>query len=200
MADVDYLIVGGGASGGGNGGNNSGGGGGAGEVAQGTASVSVGVYPIVVGDGGAAVSTGNGNAGGDSSAFGVTALGGGPGSQGGAGVDGGSGGGGGGGGGSLDPTAGDTLASHGGWAEITDYTGDRKALTLGSVSGQSVNNSGSPASFAIDDTATVAGGFICTVDTGTSGVLYGAADFGSPRAVENGDTLNVTCTLTAAAA
>lgn len=96
--------------------------------------------------------------------------------------------------------AGDTLASHGGWSEITDYTGDRKALTLGSVSSQSVNNSGSPASFAINGSATVAGAFIASAATGTSGVLYGAADFSGSRSVVDGDTLNVTATLTAAAA
>lgn len=94
--------------------------------------------------------------------------------------------------------AGDTLASHAGWTEITDYADDRKALTLGSVSGQSVSNSGSPASFAINDSATVAGAFIATAASGTSGVLYGAANFGSSRAVESGDTLNVTVSLTAA--
>lgn len=94
--------------------------------------------------------------------------------------------------------AGDTLASHGGWAEIDDYADNRKALTLGSVTSQSVDNSGSPASFAINDTATVAGAFVCTAASGTSGVLYGAANFSSDRGVEDGDTLNVTVTLTAA--
>src|SRR5205809_7403263 len=29
--------------------------------------------------------------------------------------------------------AADTLASHGGWSEVTAYTGNRKTLTLGSV-------------------------------------------------------------------
>lgn len=96
--------------------------------------------------------------------------------------------------------AGDTIASHGGWTEITAYTGNRKALALGSVASQSVSNSASVAAFAIDAAATVAGAFICTAETGTSGVLYGAADFSSPRGVEDGDTLNVTATLTAASA
>jgi len=96
--------------------------------------------------------------------------------------------------------AGDTLASHAGWTEITAYTGDRKALTLGSVSGQSVDNSASKAVFAINGSATVYGAFLATVATGTSGTLYGAADFSGSRAVENGDTLNVTVTLTAASA
>jgi len=97
--------------------------------------------------------------------------------------------------------AGDTLASHAGWAEVTDYTGDRQALTLGSVSSQSVNNSGSPASFPITDTVTVGGAFLSTVATGTSGTLYGGAAFtGGDRSAVNGDTINVTVTLTAATA
>lgn len=96
--------------------------------------------------------------------------------------------------------AGDTLASHAGWTEVTDYSGNRKALTLGSVASQSVDNSASKASFAINATVTAAGGFIATVDTGTSGVLYGAANFGTSRDLINGDTLNVQATLTAASA
>jgi hypothetical protein len=96
--------------------------------------------------------------------------------------------------------AGDTLASHAGWTEITAYSGDRKALTLGSVASQSVNNSASKASFAITGTATVAGAFICVGATGTGGILYGAADFSVSRSVINGDTLEVTVTLTMAAA
>ena len=96
--------------------------------------------------------------------------------------------------------AGDTLASHAGWTEITAYTGDRKSLVLGSVASQSVSNTASPASFAINGTATVAGAFICVGATGTGGILYGTADFGTSRSVIDGDTLNVTATLTAASA
>ena len=96
--------------------------------------------------------------------------------------------------------AGDTIASHGGWSEITAYTGDRKALTLGSVSGQSVSNTASKAEFAITGSATVAGAFICSAASGTSGTLYGVANFASSRGVESDDTLEVTATLTSAAA
>lgn len=96
--------------------------------------------------------------------------------------------------------AADTLASHSGWTEISAYTGNRKALTLGTVASQAVNNVASPASFAINGSATVAGGFVCTAASGTTGVLYGAANFASNRAVESGDTLNVSVTLSAAAA
>lgn len=93
--------------------------------------------------------------------------------------------------------AGDTLASHGGWSEITDYSGNRKAITFGTTSGGS--NTTTAVSFSITGTATVAGAFICTVSSGTSGTLYNAVDFGSSRSVVNGDTLNVTFTLTAGA-
>lgn len=97
--------------------------------------------------------------------------------------------------------AGDTLASHAGWAEANPYTGNRKTLTLGSVASQSVDNSASPASFAITGSDDVGGAFIASVNSGTSGILYGAAAFsGGDRAVVSGDTLNVTVTLTAAAA
>lgn len=99
--------------------------------------------------------------------------------------------------------AGDTMSSHVGWTEFTSYSGtDRPALTLGSVSSQSVNNSASKAAFSISSSGTVRGAFITTGATkgGTSGTLFGAASFASTRSVDNGDTLNVTTTLTAASA
>lgn len=98
--------------------------------------------------------------------------------------------------------AADTMASHAGWTESTAYSeGARQTLTLGTVSSQSVNNSASKAIFSINGTATIAGAFLSTDSTkgGTSGTLYGAGDFSGSRSVENGDTLNVTVTLTQAA-
>ena len=96
------------------------------------------------------------------------------------------------------PAAGDTLASHATWTEVTDYTGNRKAWTDGGVSSQSVTNSASKASFAIDDTVTVYGAFLASAATGTSGTLFCAGDFSSSKALENGDTLEVTYTISAA--
>ena len=87
--------------------------------------------------------------------------------------------------------AGDTLASHSGWTEITGYTGDRKAITWGTVSGQALEAS-STVTFAIDETVTIAGGFITTAETGTSGILYSAENFATSRSLVSGDTLNVT--------
>lgn len=99
--------------------------------------------------------------------------------------------------------ASDTLASHAGWSEITAYSqSTRPALTLGSVASQSVDNSGSVGAFSINGSATVAGAFVATDSTkgGTTGTLYGVADFAASRSVASGDTINVTVTLTAASA
>lgn len=88
---------------------------------------------------------------------------------------------------------GDTLASHASWAEITAYTGSRKAITFGTVASQSL--SATAVSFAINATVTVAGAFIANVASGTSGILYSVENFASSRALESGDTLNVTVTV-----
>lgn len=93
---------------------------------------------------------------------------------------------------------GDTLASHANWTEVTDYTGNRKAWTEAGVSSKAITNSASPASFAIDDTATVAGAFLTNAETGTDGILVAAIDFTASRSVLSGDTLNVTYSLTIA--
>lgn len=97
--------------------------------------------------------------------------------------------------------AGDTLATHLGWTEFTDYSGTRKAMTFGTASTADpsvISNTASPASFAITGAGgIVAGAFLCTVASGTSGVLFSEADFQSPgdRTVVSGDTLNVTYTF-----
>lgn len=92
----------------------------------------------------------------------------------------------------------DTLASHAGWTEFSNYSGARKAVTFGAATVADpsvVNNSGSVAQYTISGGGgTVAGAFMCTVSSGTSGVLFSEADFESPgdRVVVAGDTLNVT--------
>lgn len=104
--------------------------------------------------------------------------------------------------GTPTPAAGDTMASHAGWAEVTGYSqATRPALTLGSVSGQSVDNSASKAVYSINASVTVGGAFTTTNNTkgGTTGTLYGVGAFSQDRALVNGDTLNVQVTLTAAA-
>lgn len=93
-------------------------------------------------------------------------------------------------------SAADTLASHAGWTELTPYAGNRPAITWGTTS--SGSNTASQISFPITGTATVAGLFICTAASGTSGTMYNVVDFSSgSRSVVNADTLNVTPTLSA---
>jgi hypothetical protein len=101
--------------------------------------------------------------------------------------------------------AADTLASKA-WTEFTDYSGARKAVTFGTATTADpsvISNSASPASFTISGSGgTVAGAFLCTVSSGTSGVLFSESDFQSPgdRVVVSGDTLNVTYTFSLDAA
>lgn len=104
--------------------------------------------------------------------------------------------------------AGDTLATHAGWTELvpgTAYTGNRKAVTFGTATTADpsvINNSGSPASFAMLVNGTsVAGAFLASVNTGTSGILFSVGNFtGGDKSVDNGDTLNVTYSLSLDAA
>ncbi len=102
--------------------------------------------------------------------------------------------------------AADTLASHAGWTEFTNYSGSRKAVTFGTATTADpsvIGNSASPSQFAITGAGgVVAGAFLCTVASGTSGVLFSEADFQSPgdRTVVSGDTLNVTYTFSLDAA
>lgn len=96
--------------------------------------------------------------------------------------------------------AADTLASHAGWTEFTNYSGSRKTVTFGTATtaDPSVLATSSAVSFTISGAGgTVAGAFLCTVASGTSGVLFSEADFQSPgdRVVVSGDTLNVTYTF-----
>jgi hypothetical protein len=102
--------------------------------------------------------------------------------------------------------AADTLASHAGWTEFTNYSGSRKAVTFGTATTADpsvISNSASPAQFSITGAGgTVAGAFLCNVNSGTSGLLFSEADFQSPgdRVVVSGDTLNVTYTFSLDAA
>jgi hypothetical protein len=104
------------------------------------------------------------------------------------------------------PAAGNTMASHGSWTEVTDYSqATRPACTFGTptTANPSVaTNSASPATFSINATTVVGGAFLTTSNTkgGSTGILYSAADFSAPgdRSVVSGDTLSVTYTLSLA--
>jgi len=97
------------------------------------------------------------------------------------------------------PVAGDTMASHASWTENVTYSNaNRPALTLGTITGGSVDNSASKASFTINGTTTIFGAFVTSNNTksGTTGILLGVGDFASSRSVIADDTLNVTVTFT----
>lgn len=100
--------------------------------------------------------------------------------------------------------AGDTLASHAGWAEESSYSGNRPSVTFGSATTADpsvITNSASPSSFSMTGTATIRGAFLASAATGTSGVLFSAGDFtGGSKTVANGDTLSVTYTFSLDAA
>jgi hypothetical protein len=96
--------------------------------------------------------------------------------------------------------AGDTLASHAGWTENTNYSGTRKVCTFGTATTADpsvITNALNTASFTMNATTTIAGAFLTNVASGTSGILFSASDFQSPgdRAVINGDVLLVTYTF-----
>jgi hypothetical protein len=99
--------------------------------------------------------------------------------------------------------AGDTLASHAGWTEVTAFDEvNRVAWVDGGVSSQSVSNTASPAVFTIDTNSTTIGGaFLAGVNTGTAGVLYAVGAFtAGDKLLDDNDVLTVTATFTSAAA
>jgi hypothetical protein len=102
-------------------------------------------------------------------------------------------------------SAADTLAAKA-WTEFTNYAGARKLVTFGTATTADpsvISNSAAPSAFTISGAGgVVAGAFLCTVSSGTSGVLFSESDFQSPgdRTVVSGDTLNVTYTFSLDAA
>src|SRR5690606_4693630 len=64
--------------------------------------------------------------------------------------------------------AGDTLASHAGWAELTSsvYSGNRPAFTPGTIAAGAVDNAASKASFSITGADTIYGALLCDASSG----------------------------------
>lgn len=108
---------------------------------------------------------------------------------------------------SNTPAAGDTMASHVGWTENTDYSeANRPAATFAAATNANpsvVTNTASKAVFTMNATTTIGGAFLTSNNTkgGSTGTLFSAADFQSPgdRSVVNGDILNVTYTFSLSA-
>lgn len=104
----------------------------------------------------------------------------------------------------------DTQASHATWSEVglanaPTYSGTRKtpAFSASSAANPAVKSTSAAVVFSMTSSGTVAGAFInvggsSTIDS-TTGVLFSAGDFsGGSKTVTNGDTINVTYTLSAA--
>jgi hypothetical protein len=99
----------------------------------------------------------------------------------------------------------DTMSSHTSFVESTSYSNsNRVTWTPGSISGGSVDNSGSVAAFSINASDYIFGAFLTGNNTkgGSTGTLYGMGvnSSGIARQVANGDTLNVTVTCTCTSA
>jgi len=93
--------------------------------------------------------------------------------------------------------AGNTLATHAGWTENTNYTGNRKAAVFGTATTADpsvISNSASQAAFVMTSNAqTIAGALLASVASGTSGILFSVGNFtGGDKVVDSGDTLSVT--------
>lgn len=92
----------------------------------------------------------------------------------------------------------DTLSSHAGWSEFTDFTeANRVAWTEGAASSRSMTNAAT-CDFSINASGNVKGIFISSNDvksTGNTGTLWSTAAFSSVVATSNGDTLKVTYTV-----
>ena len=100
--------------------------------------------------------------------------------------------------GSPTPNSADTLASHGGWTEWTDYTGNRKAWTHSAPSSQQVTNSTAVTFTANSNSQTVGGAFLATVSSGAAGTLFNIAAFTQGnRSLDASESVDVTVTITA---
>ena len=110
--------------------------------------------------------------------------------------------------------AGDTMASHGGWTEFTNYTVGGSAVrgtavfSAASSTGSSPTNVTTKTASAITYTITGGGGTVggCFLVTGsgasstqgnTSGTLYSAGAFSTAKVTTAGDTVSVTYSTTA---
>lgn len=94
---------------------------------------------------------------------------------------------------SEDPT--DTLASHAGWTEFTDYSGNRPEWAPDAPSSKQITNS-SVITFTFTGTGTIYGFSICNVATGDSGMLWATGALSTPESVISGDVFKFTYTVT----
>ena len=92
----------------------------------------------------------------------------------------------------------DTLSSHAGWSEFTNYTeANRVTWAEDAASSRSISNT-TTADFSINASGNLKGIFVSSNNvksTGNTGTLWSTAAFSSVVATANGDTLKVTYTV-----
>lgn len=93
--------------------------------------------------------------------------------------------------------ASDTMASHPGWMEVTNYDeAGRVVWTPGAISGQAVSNLASPARFTLNSNALTIGGTFAVDNAtkgGTAGLLATVGAFqAGDKLLDAGDTVDVT--------
>ena len=95
----------------------------------------------------------------------------------------------------------DTMSSHAGWTEITDYSESTRVAWSPGAAAAGVIVNGTLASFTFTAAKTVKGLFLTSVSTkgGTTGTLFLTALADTEMAMTSGEVLKVQLTLTAAA-
>ena len=94
-------------------------------------------------------------------------------------------------------SAADTMSSHTGWTECTDYDeANRPTWSPGAASSGSITNS-TPVDFTMNATVTLYGAFIASVNTkgGTSGTLWSTGAFSTTKPVADNDVVKLVYTL-----
>jgi len=98
---------------------------------------------------------------------------------------------------SMTIASGDTMASHAGWTEATNYADGRKEY-VDVRSNQSITNAASAATFTINTAGTIGGGFLTNLSAGSDILMAAATLTGGDRAVVDTDVINLTYTYSAA--
>ena len=100
------------------------------------------------------------------------------------------------------PAAGDTMASHVGWAEFTAYDEVTRQAWVEVRSGQSMTNAASKAAFTVDtDSSVIGGAFLVessTISESASVLMAVGAFSGGDKIADDDDTLEVTYVYSAA--
>lgn len=97
--------------------------------------------------------------------------------------------------------SGDTMATHAGWTELTNYGTATRAVFVGVRTAQAVTNSASTISYAINTAGSIMGAFLVSASNkgGSTGTLLcGVAFSAGDKAVTDGDTLTITYSVSMA--